>query len=189
MARSLTTSHSIDDSLPSADPLPCSVELGVVIGKTGKNIDESSAMSHVGGYTLAIDMTARNVQEQAKKAGLPWSAAKGFDTFNPVSPLIPADRITDPHNLRLFLKTNGQTRQDGKTDCMIFRIPHLINHVSSIMTLEEGDLLLTGTPAGVGKTEPGDEIHAGLEVPGSGDLLAELKLKVAQRQQGYTFEE
>lgn len=84
------------------------------------------------------------MQEAVKKKGLPWSAAKGFDTFNPVSSFIDKSQIKDPGNVRLWLKTNDTVRQDGNTKDMIFDIPHLIQHVSSIMTLEVGDLLLTG---------------------------------------------
>lgn len=93
---------------------------------------------------LAIDMTARNLQEVVKKKGLPWTAAKGFDTFTPISKFIEKSTISDPSNLRLFLNTNEQSRQDGNTKDMIFNIPRLIQHVSSIMTVEVGDLLLTG---------------------------------------------
>ena len=89
-------------------------------------------------------MTARNLQDKVKKAGLPWSAAKGFDTFNPVSQFIEKKQIPDPHNVRLWLKVNDQVRQDGNSKDMIFNIPRLIEHVSSIMRLEVGDLLLTG---------------------------------------------
>lgn len=120
------------------------VELGAVIGKTARDVHEADAMSHVGGYALGIDMTARNMQDKVKKAGLPWSTAKGFDTFTPVSRFIPASEIPDPNNVNLWLKTNDTMRQNGNTKDMIFKIPQLIQHVSSIMTLEEGDLLLTG---------------------------------------------
>lgn len=120
------------------------MELGAVIGKTGRDIPAADAMSYVAGYALAIDMTARNMQDKVKKAGLPWSAAKGFDTFTPVSSFLPASEVKDPHNVRLWLKTNGKMRQDGNTKDMIFQLPRLIEHVSSIMTVEEGDLILTG---------------------------------------------
>ncbi|CAO1618612.1 unnamed protein product [Sympodiomycopsis kandeliae] len=163
------------------------VELGAVIGKTAKDVREEEAMSHVAGYALAIDMTARNVQDKVKKAGLPWSTAKGFDSFTPVSSFIPLSEIKDPHNVNLWLKTNEHVRQNGNTKDMIFGIPKLIEHVSSIMTLQEGDLLLTGTPSGVGQVNPGDHIHAGLQLPGDGKILAELKMMVAQRQAGYQF--
>lgn len=118
--------------------------MGAVIGKTARDVREADAMSHVSGYALGIDMTARNMQDKVKKAGLPWSTAKGFDTFTPISKFIPASEIPDPNNVNLWLKTNDAMRQNGNTKDMIFRIPQLIQHVSSIMTLEEGDLLLTG---------------------------------------------
>jgi acylpyruvate hydrolase len=95
-------------------------------------------------------MTARNMQEAVKKKGLPWSASKGFDTFNPVSSFIEKSSIPDVSNVRLWLKTNDQTRQDGNTKDMIFNIPQLIEHVSSIMTIEVGDLLITGAWDSVG---------------------------------------
>lgn len=147
-------------------------------------------MEHVGGYTLAVDMTARNLQDKVKAKGLPWSAAKGFDTFTPVSGFLAPELIPDPHNVRLWLKVNGETRQDGTSKDMIFPVPQLIEHVSSIMTLEEGDLLLSGTPKGVGQVNPGDQLTAGLELAESpGKVLAELKYAVQQRQGGYVFSE
>ncbi|KAJ1907937.1 hypothetical protein LPJ81_000431 [Coemansia sp. IMI 209127] len=139
------------------------VELGVVIGKGGRDIRAADAYSHVAGYALALDLTARNLQDEAKKMGLPWSAAKGFDTFTPIGEFIPAGAIPDPHKVRLWIQVAGQVKQDGVTDAMVFQIPQLIEHVSQIMTLEEGDLLLTGTPQGVGPVDPGDHVVAGLE--------------------------
>ncbi|KAG9051567.1 hypothetical protein FS837_004077 [Tulasnella sp. UAMH 9824] len=162
------------------------VELGVVIGKAGRDIAQSDAESYISGYALGIDMTARNMQEVVKKAGLPWSTVKGFDTFTPISEFIPKSSVKDPHNLKLWLKINGATKQDGTTSDMIFRIPRLIEHVSSIMTLEEGDLLLTGTPAGVGPIAAGDKITAGLAVA-DGSQLAEVEFDVVDRTGGYSF--
>lgn len=173
--------------IPKGIDVHFEVELGVVIGKTGRDIKQSEANDYIGGYALAIDMTARNLQEQVKKAGLPWSAVKGFDTFCPISSFIEPTRIPDPHNVRLWLKTNGQSRQDGTSADMIFKIPHLLQHVSSIMTLEAGDLLLTGTPKGVGSIKAGDKIEAGLEVPGQGSI-AQLTFQVQDRTgSGYHF--
>ncbi|QRV87359.1 fumarylacetoacetate hydrolase domain-containing protein 2 [Ceratobasidium sp. AG-Ba] len=176
------------------------IELGVVIGKNGRDISEAQADSHVAGYTLSIDMTARNMQDAVKKKGLPWSAAKGFDTFTPTSPFIPREKIPDPHNLNLWLKAchiNGEFKQNGTTADMMNRIPRLIQHVSSIMTLEEGDLLLTGrfiacymvkrTPSGVGPVNVGDRITAGLAIPNRPDLLASLELEAVAREGGYAF--
>ncbi|KAJ7355846.1 hypothetical protein DFH08DRAFT_803785 [Mycena albidolilacea] len=112
------------------------VELGVVIGKGGRDITQANAESHVAGYALAVDMTARNLQDQVKRRGLPWSAAKGFDTFTPIGSFIPKEQVADPHNLGLSLKINGAFKQNGTTADMIFKIPRLIEHISSIMTLE-----------------------------------------------------
>ncbi|KAG9078696.1 hypothetical protein FRC06_008234 [Ceratobasidium sp. 370] len=163
------------------------IELGVVIGKNGRDISEAQADSYVAGYTLSIDMTARNMQDAVKKKGLPWSAAKGFDTFTPTSPFIPREKIPDPHNLKLWLKINGEFKQNGTTADMMNRIPRLIQHVSSIMTLEEGDLLLTGTPSGVGPVNVGDKITAGLSIPDQPGLLASLELEAVAREGGYAF--
>ncbi|KAI0314712.1 hypothetical protein OF83DRAFT_1165104 [Amylostereum chailletii] len=163
------------------------VELGLVIGKGGRDISQADAESHIAGYALAIDVTARNLQNEVKKKGLPWSAVKGFDTFTPISSFVPKSEVADPHNLNIWLKVNGQFRQRGATGEMIFRIPRLIEHVSSIMTLEEGDLILTGTPAGVGSFQPGDDIVCGLGDAATGQELAELQLGVVSRPAGYLY--
>ncbi|GAA5868261.1 hypothetical protein JCM1840_005617 [Sporobolomyces johnsonii] len=162
------------------------VELGVIIGQGGRDIPADKAMDHIAGYCLAIDYTARNVQDAAKAKGLPWSAAKGFDTFCPVGPFIPKEKIQDPHDLKLWYKINGETKQSDSTNLMLYRIPQLIEHVSSIMTLEEGDLLLTGTPQGVGRISPSDRITAGLETS-SGESLSVLEHVVKAREGGYLF--
>jgi acylpyruvate hydrolase len=138
------------------------VELGVVIGSTGRCIPESRALEHVGGYTLALDMTDREAQGRAKKAGLPWTLAKGFDTACPVSRFIEKSEIQDPQNVELWLNVNGVNRQRCSTSEMIFTIPYLISWISGYMTLEPGDLILTGTPAGVGPVKAGDRIECGL---------------------------
>lgn len=138
------------------------VELGVVIGKGGKNIVESAALSHIGGYALALDMTARNIQGEAKKKGHPWSVAKGYDTFCPISSLIEPGRIA-LEDTKLWLKVDGDTKQDGSTKDMVFSIPYLISYISRIFSLEVGDVILTGTPEGVGPVKPGQVITAGIE--------------------------
>jgi len=135
---------------------------------------------------LAVDMTARNLQDKVKKQGLPWSAAKGFDTFTPIGPFIPKTFVGDPHNLRLSLKINGIIKQDGSTADMIFRIPRLIEHISCIMSLEEGDLILTGTPEGVGPIVPGDKVECAL-ADSDGKELALLEFTATARQGGYEF--
>ncbi|KAF7295662.1 hypothetical protein MIND_01106400 [Mycena indigotica] len=162
------------------------VELGVVIGKGGRNISEAEAESHVAGYALAVDMTARNVQDLAKKRGLPWSAAKGFDSFTPIGSFIPKEQIPDPHNVTLTLQINGTSKQNGSTSAMILQIPRLIEHISSIMTLEEGDLVLTGTPDGVGPVNPGDKVQCTL-LDASGKELSRLDFDAVAREDGYKF--
>ena len=143
------------------------VELAVLIGKWGRNISEENAMGHVAGYGVALDMTLRDVQAELKKKGLPWEAAKAFDTSCPLSDFIPAARIADPHSLRISLKVNGGLRQDSSTACMMRRIPAIISEISAMFTLEVGDVILTGTPEGVGPVTAGDQLIAEIEGLGS----------------------
>lgn len=139
------------------------VELGVVISKNGANIPQEKAMEYVGGYVLALDMTARDLQDEAKKKGHPWTLAKGFDTSCPIGSFIPKELIGDPHDVNLWLKINEQIKQNGNTKDMHFTIPVLINYISGYFTLEPGDVILTGTPAGVGPVKSGDVIEAGID--------------------------
>lgn len=139
------------------------VELGVVIGKQGVSISQKAAMDHVEGYALCLDMTARDMQDECKKKGMPWTLAKAFNTSCPVSDFISKERIPDPHNLKIWLKVNDQARQEGHTSSMIFSIPFLVSYISNIIALEEGDLILTGTPKGVAAVKEHDEIHAGID--------------------------
>ena len=139
------------------------VELGVIIGKQGKNVSTEEAMDYVFGYCIALDITARDIQSQAKEKGWPWSIAKGFDTFAPISKVIPKQFIKDPHNLIFSLMINGEQRQQATTKDLLFSIPEIIAYISSIMTLKQGDLIMTGTPEGVGELHEGDTIEAHLE--------------------------
>ncbi|KAI8003562.1 hypothetical protein LOK49_LG08G03253 [Camellia lanceoleosa] len=111
-----------------------------------------------------------------ESAGLPWTKAKGQDTFTPISSVIPGSIVPDPHDLELWLKVDGEIRQKGSTKDMIFKIPYLISHISSIMTLLEGDVILTGTPQGVGPVKAGQKITAGIT-----DLL-DVHFDVGKRQ-------
>eukprot|EP01114_Cavostelium_apophysatum_P006656 TRINITY_DN1807_c0_g1_i1.p1 TRINITY_DN1807_c0_g1~~TRINITY_DN1807_c0_g1_i1.p1 ORF type:complete len:225 (-),score=34.13 TRINITY_DN1807_c0_g1_i1:291-965(-) len=155
------------------------VELAVVIGKKGRDISEASAMDYVAGYTIALDMTARSLQDAAKKAGQPWTAAKGFDTFCPIGKFIPKEKIPNPKNVGIWLKVNGESRQNGNTSDMIFSIEKCLAHISSVMTLEVGDIILTGTPEGVGSVNNGDVITAGLTVDGKS--VADIEFPVKNR--------
>ena len=140
------------------------VELGVIIGKRASCIKKNEAMDYVGGYALCLDMTARDLQEKCKEKRIPWSICKGFDTSCPVSTFISKSKIKDPKEIHLRLTVqnsmNGklEERQNEQTNLMIFDIPTLIEYISHYFTLEIGDLILTGTPAGVGKVSPGDKI-------------------------------
>ena len=152
---------------PLSHELHYEAEMVVVIGREGKAIPRERAMDHVEGYAVGLDMTLRDLQSEAKKKGLPWSVAKGFDTSAPVSHVVPKDRVDDPHDLKLTLQVNGSTRQQASTGEMIFRIEDIIAHVSQIFTLERGDLIFTGTPQGVGEARTGDTLVASLESVGS----------------------
>ncbi|HEX9006378.1 MAG TPA: fumarylacetoacetate hydrolase family protein, partial [Bacteroidota bacterium] len=146
------------------------VELVVMIARGGKNIPRSQAYDHVGGYAVGLDMTMRDVQAEAKAKGLPWTVAKGFDTSAPVSPFVHREAVPDPHNLLMTLAVNGKIRQLANTGSMLFRIDHVIEYLSTVFTLEEGDLIFTGTPEGVGAVETGDRMHAELESVGTLDI-------------------
>ena len=134
----------------------------MVIGVGGSKISEAKAMDHVAGYALALDMTARNLQLDAKKNGWPWSNAKGYDTFCPISDFIEKENI-NPSDTCLWLKVDEEMKQNGNTRDMIFSIPFLISYISNIFTLEGGDVILTGTPSGVGPVSQGQTITAGIE--------------------------
>jgi 2,4-didehydro-3-deoxy-L-rhamnonate hydrolase len=145
------------------------VELGVIIGRTTRYVSEDRALESVAGYVLANDVSERAFQMER---GTQWDKGKGCDTFGPVGPwLVTADEVGDPQNLELFLDLNGRRMQSGNTQRMIFPVRSLIAYVSRFMTLYAGDLLITGTPPGVGlghKPDPiflkaGDEMHLGIE--------------------------
>jgi acylpyruvate hydrolase len=151
-----------------SDDVHHEVELTVLLGKQGKNILQSKAFDFVAGYGIGLDMTMRDRQKEAKAEGNPWSIAKGFDTSAPLSPFISKDQIPDPNNLEIKLSVNGRERQHSNTSNMIYKIDFIIAFLSSIFTLEEGDVIYTGTPEGVGKVVAGDVIDA--EIPGIGSL-------------------
>jgi 2-keto-4-pentenoate hydratase/2-oxohepta-3-ene-1,7-dioic acid hydratase in catechol pathway len=124
-------------------------ELVIVVGKGGRYIRQADAMAHVAGYTIGHDVSARDWQ--LKKDGKQWMVGKTFDTFAPVGPvLVTADEIPDPHQLPIKLRLNGKTMQDSNTSQMIFPVPAVLAYLSTVFTLEPGDLIFTGTPPGVG---------------------------------------
>ena len=144
---------------PQSQEVHHELELVAVIGTGGKDIAEADALDHVAAYALGLDLTARDIQAEAKKKGHPWSVAKGFDTFAPLGPLADAASVGDPQALEIALTVDGETRQQGTTDRMMFSIAALVSYVSSVFTLEPGDLLYTGTPEGVGPVEAGQTLR------------------------------
>lgn len=151
------------------------VELVVVIGREGKSIPEAKALEYVAGYALGLDMTARDLQQQARQRGYPWAVSKGFDTFAPLGPIVPASELPDPQRVQLRLWVNGRLRQEGSTADMVFSVQQLIAYCSEIFTLQPGDLLFTGTPEGVAPVEDGDLLEA------SSDLLPAFRVYVRRR--------
>lgn len=140
-------------------------EIVIAIGKSGKNIPESEASSYIAGIGCGIDLTARDLQKEAKQNGLPWSVAKGFDRFAPISSFIPF-KNQSLGELEIRLSVNSEIRQQEISSTMIFSIPSLISYLSSIFTLNPGDLVFTGTPDGVGAIHSGDIITS--EIPDLG---------------------
>jgi 2-keto-4-pentenoate hydratase/2-oxohepta-3-ene-1,7-dioic acid hydratase in catechol pathway len=140
------------------------IELGVVIGKSASNITTDGALDFVAGYTIVNDVTARELQKKDIAAGLPWFRAKSFDTFCPIGPyLIPRESIADPQNLDIELRVNGEIRQQATTADMIFPVQELVSYVSRFCTLQPGDLIATGTPAGVGSIKSGEVMEGEIE--------------------------
>lgn len=143
------------------------LELALLVGKSGKQIQEKNALSYLAGYGVALDLTLRDIQSEQKSRGLPWEIAKGFDTSCPISSFIPAEKISDPNNLQLQLKVNGEIRQQGNTNQMMRSVEKIIAEISNFYTLEAGDIILTGTPAGVSRIESGDHLEGTIEQVGS----------------------
>lgn len=137
------------------------LEVVVVIGKNGKNIAESEAHKHISHIGVGLDLTARDLQDKAKEKSLPWTISKGFDTFSALSSFTAFDGKPETlSNIDFELKINGEVRQSGNTNGMIFSIPYIVSYLSTIFTLSPGDIIYTGTPAGVGPLKAGDKIEA-----------------------------
>ena len=143
------------------------VELVVVIGRRGRAIAMERAVEHVLGYAVGLDLTLRDVQSEAKRRGEPWSVAKGFDGSAPISAVVPREGVGDGSGLELTLSVNGERVQRGNTSDMLHPVAELIALASRWLTLERGDLIFTGTPAGVGPVAAGDRLEARLERVGT----------------------
>ncbi|CAF2975498.1 unnamed protein product [Rotaria socialis] len=167
-----------DIKIPSEwDEVHHEVELGVIIDKKCQNVSKEDAAEYIAGYCLALDMTSRKLQNELKDQGLPWLLAKGFDTSCPCGDFIDKNEINLSSSVNLWLSVNGTMRQNGHTRDMIFSVPDLIAFISKYITLEHGDLILTGTPAGVGAVKRGDHIEAGIN--GENDLKYTMKFNIA----------
>lgn len=148
---------------------PChhELELALLIGKPIRGVSEQQAMQGVWGIGLALDLTLREVQDQLKAKGQPWERAKAFDGSCPLSGFVPLGQLPQPQRLQFQLEVNGQVRQKGDAGLMIHSMAALVAEVSRYFTLQPGDLVLTGTPSGVGPLQPGDKLRASM-----GSLLA-----------------
>jgi len=136
--------------------------LVVAIGKGGKSIEAQNALDHVYGYGVGIDMTRRDLQSDAKDLRRPWEVGKAFDYSAPCSAISPAGDIGHPDKGRIWLAVNGTLRQDGDLEQQIWNVPESIAHLATFFELLPGDLIMTGTPAGVGSVQAGDEITGGI---------------------------
>ena len=148
------------------------IELAVALGSGGTDIPESTALSHVFGYGVALDMTRRDLQGQMKKAGRPWEIGKAFERSAPMGALVTADRVGHPENGAITLHVNGDLRQSGDLNQMIWKVPQMIAWLSRFYTLAAGDVILSGTPAGVAAVKRGDRMEAAID--GIGTLSIEV---------------
>jgi fumarylpyruvate hydrolase len=153
---------------PLTEDLHHEIELVVAIGREATSIAPEAALDHVWGYAVGIDLTPRDLQAIAKKAARPWDMSKGFDHSAPISRIVPAARIEHPKRGRMVLKVNGEERQSADIGEMIWDVPHLVANLSTYVTLKPGDLIFTGTPAGVAAIVRGDRLEG--EVEGVGKV-------------------
>lgn len=147
---------------PQTDDFHHEVELVVAIGKDGAEIAVEDALNHVYGYACGLDMTRRDLQAEAKKAGRPWEMAKGFDQSAPIGTIEPAEAIGHPAAGEITLSVNGAERQRGDLADQIWSVPETIAYLSRFVTLRAGDIIMTGTPAGVGAVVRGDRIEGAI---------------------------
>ena len=143
------------------------IELVVAIGKGGKNIAAADALSHIYGYAVGLDMTRRDLQNDMKKQGRPWSIGKGFDHSAPIGPITPAAQAGNVGKAGIWLQVNGVDRQRSNVAQLIWNIAETIEHLSAAWELQPGDLIYTGTPEGVGAVVTGDVLEGGVDGLGS----------------------
>ncbi len=144
------------------------VELALIMGKRARNVSEEDALSYISMVAVFNDITARDIQSEARSSGQPWALSKGPDTFAPMSAPVPRSSVMDIHQLELELRVNGEVCQRGHTGDMLFSPEQLISYITAYMTLEEGDIIATGTPEGVSGLNDGDIVEA--SIPGVGKV-------------------
>ncbi|RIA47324.1 fumarylacetoacetate hydrolase family protein [Dichotomicrobium thermohalophilum] len=166
-ASALETSGAFPYPAKTAD-VHHEIEMVVALEKGGTDIPVADALAHVYGYAVGLDMTRRDLQSEAKKRGCPWDVAKSFENSAPCGPLVPASRIGHPSEGAITLDVNGERRQDGDLNQMIWKVPEMIAILSEYFTLRPGDLIMTGTPSGVGAVQRGDVMHG--RVAGVGEI-------------------
>ncbi|MBM4175891.1 MAG: fumarylacetoacetate hydrolase family protein [Ignavibacteria bacterium] len=138
-------------------------ELVLIVGKTCKEVSKSQAMDFIAGYSVGLDMTLRDIQSQLKKNGHPWEMSKCFDTSTVLGEFVSTAEIDDPNNLSIKLWVNNVMRQNDNTSSMIYNVESIFEYLSTYFTLEEGDIIFTGTPPGVGEVKIGDKLKAEIE--------------------------
>lgn len=152
---------------PKTSDVHHEVEMAVALKSGGRNIALDDALDHVFGYGLALDMTRRDLQGEAKKLGRPWEIGKAFEQSAPVGPLHPVSEVGHPDSGHVELRINGEVRQEGDLNQMIWKVPEMISYLSEYFELAPGDVILSGTPSGVGPVEKGDVIDISIESLGS----------------------
>lgn len=148
------------------------IELVVALSRGGKDIPIERALDHVYGYAVGLDMTRRDLQDECKKAGRPWEIGKAFEHSAPMGEIVPASLIGHPENGAIWLKVNGEIRQQGDLNHMIWKVPEMISYLSGLFELQPGDLIMSGTPSGVGAIVRGDVMEGHVE--GIGTLRAKV---------------
>ncbi len=152
---------------PGTTELHHEVELTVAIGRGGTDIPIDAALDHVYGYGVGLDLTRRDIQREAKQSGKPWAMAKGFDRSAPMGPIAPSSLFGHPRSGRIWLAVEREIRQDSDLARLIWSVEELVSKLSHLVALEAGDIIFTGTPAGVGPLSSGDHVTAGIDgLPG-----------------------
>lgn len=159
---------------PESHDVQHELELVLLLGRGGRRLSLDQAWSAIEGYGVGLDVTARDLQRRAQAAGNPWTVAKGFDTFAPISGFVPAARVADPRAIRFELRVNGELRQAGNSADMLFDCGQLVAYLSTVFTLAPGDRVFTGSPKGVARIRAGDQLRAG-----SADLGVSLSVTAA----------